>query len=668
MKKRASVILIIVLVLAMSLALSACLSGSVYAESNGSETGIDNGTVSNGSSDDKGGGAINAPDNAGGSFADTVTYRATFHVFSGTNVEPMDTWVIQYAPVTTRTGYRFIGWYLESDFSGEVVVFPYTMSADTDFYACWESAGSIAVSTVEDLKAIGADDASMVADYYLTNDIYITDEEWIPIGLNYDLLYDEEGEIEYIQLKGTDAPQAFAGTLDGHGYTIYNLNLKPFVTEKETNYLPYGLFSRLGSKTYNGRVYAPTIRNLKINNYNITIAGHLSKFYLGAFAGVMEAGLITNCHSIGKINNPKIEYDESIWDDFFGSYANPTERTDMGGIVGRLTAGTVSLCGAEGEITSESVADDVNVGGLVGYVDTGIVSGSRASVAVKGRYAGGLVGTNAGQIINSFATGNVNANLSFPAVGGGLVSVNTVTGYIQRCYSTGTVTARTAGGLIGANTFSYITALGGIVVDCYSVSNVHAAEYGGGLIGRAEADISVEGNESPIITDSFYFIRNCIAYGNVSVIVEDVYYEMDNGDIIESNGVYHSAFAGGLIGHAHEVRMSGCIALGDVVARSLRPIGDGAVYNSVYADNLVGQSSNLINRVSVNIYGAEGQSVIRNEYAFSGYNSAPIIARNGATGGNHLSSFAFLSSIGFDPLVWNLEGLNVPDGRYPVLK
>lgn len=64
-------------------------------------------------------------------------YTVTFETNGGDKIDSYKTGLISESPNTSRTNYLFDGWYLNSDFSGERVNFPFTVSKPTTFYAKW---------------------------------------------------------------------------------------------------------------------------------------------------------------------------------------------------------------------------------------------------------------------------------------------------------------------------------------------------------------------------------------------------------------------------------------------------------------------------------------------------------------------------------------------------
>ena len=167
-----------------------------------------------------------------------------------------------------------------------------------------------------------------------------------------------------------------------------------------------------------------------------------------------------------------------------------TGKAFVGGLVG-WNGGTVIASHASGNVSGDAV-----VGGLVGS-SRGISTarGSRGTSTVRDSYAavtvsaarhsaGGLVGSNGGTIISSFATGNVT---SINQVGGltGLSSdSNTAT--IISSYATGNVTGDgQVGGLLGRQGGTAGTGLVGAIMSSYATGGVSGNSSSvGGLVGK----------------------------------------------------------------------------------------------------------------------------------------------------------------------------------------
>jgi hypothetical protein len=116
-------------------------------------------------------------------------------------------------------------------------------------------------------------------------------------------------------------------------------------------------------------------------------------------------------------------------------------------------------------------------------------SWSSASIGTQGS-SGGLVGTNNGLILQSYATGSVSGGSH--GVQGGLVGTNSSTGVINQSYTTGSIeTSTSAGGLVGNNA--------GLIEESYSAATRSA----GGLPLAAYGGIAAE-NTGTIANNVFW--------------------------------------------------------------------------------------------------------------------------------------------------------------------
>ncbi len=147
--------------------------------------------------------------------------------------------------------------------------------------------------------------------------------------------------------------------------------------------------------------------------------------------------------------------------------------TGLFGTVGaNAVVGNVGLSGG-------SVSGNVNVGGLVGYLNGGTLSNSyyAGNVIGAGNAVGGLVGASTGSIGGSYATGSVRSPGSDV---GGLVGNNSTNSRIANCYATNSVSGGpvNVGGLVGGN---YV---GASIVGSYAAGSVTGTgNTVGGLVG-----------------------------------------------------------------------------------------------------------------------------------------------------------------------------------------
>ena len=180
---------------------------------------------------------------------------------------------------------------------------------------------------------------------------------------------------------------------------------------------------------------------------------------------------------------------------------------NMGSLVGVLYGNATNCTTTGGTVTSTNTTSnaDIALGGLAGYFENGVISKCSASVnisqATNGRDIGGLVGKMlAGTIENSCASGNVKGLQR--NVGGlvGLVSLSAGNAVIRNSYCTGNVDANAyCGGLIGYHEKGNLT-----VTNCYCTGAVNGTGFAcGGLVdivGAAAFNMSKSAAWGPSVT------------------------------------------------------------------------------------------------------------------------------------------------------------------------
>ena len=294
--------------------------------------------------------------------------------------------------------------------------------------------------------------------------------------LTADLDFDENGDGEITSAdaawwddgKGW-APlgyTSYTGVFEGNGHTISNLFINRSGLEN------IGLFGWLGS--------GGTIRNVGLSGVNVTSGRSGDSTTAAALAGRNE-GVITGSHAAGAVNGSAKHTGGLVGDNrgtVQDSYASAAvsgtggntiaSRVHVGGLVGKLTSGSIKNSYATGAVSGRNV----DIGGLVGYMDasdvfasyaTGSVTAEDGTVVLIGTRAGadsgGLVGSLASgsHIVASYATGavhGVNVNV------GGLVGTVFSGNYVVASYATGAVSGQGSrlGGLVGrGNTGATIT-------------------------------------------------------------------------------------------------------------------------------------------------------------------------------------------------------------------
>ncbi len=133
---------------------------------------------------------------------------------------------------------------------------------------------------------------------------------------------------------------------------------------------------------------------------------------------------------------------------------------NVGAICGHNT-GIIENCGSAGAISSN--LSNGRSGGIVGEnINTGVIRGCYSTATISGQYSGGIVGylynnnsSTSATVSNCYARGNVYGSES----SGGLAGFTNVydsrgTTHIEYSYSTGKVTGKNIGGLVGKSSSS----------------------------------------------------------------------------------------------------------------------------------------------------------------------------------------------------------------------
>lgn len=221
------------------------------------------------------------------------------------------TYVSPYAPYE-----KYIGGARDEKFDGTVIVDDYQFVTD----GCWLKDSEYYISNANGLKWV-ASTVNATTPYtptifdettvYLTNDIDLKNEEWIPIG------DDRSQRTEW------------HGTFDGQGYTIWNVKITKKTDRDDENKSSYGLFGNVKG----------TVKNLTVENVSISGAPK----FIGALIGRLNNGLVENCH----VKNSSVECNN--W--------------TIGGLVGQWNDGKISGCSVE-ETTVKGYAGVGAIAGL----------------------------------------------------------------------------------------------------------------------------------------------------------------------------------------------------------------------------------------------------------------------------------------------------------------
>ena len=206
-------------------------------------------------------------------------------------------------------------------------------------------------------------------------------------------------------------------------------------------------------------------------------------------------------------------------------------------------------------------------GGIVAYLDGGMINNCSSSGKITGKSSGGIAGYSEGKIYNCTSSALVNSinmiSLSSSGFAGGIVGENV--GDIWNCTSTGSIMASAlvddtwlkeifAGGIVGCQ-------LGGAIVNCSSegkvaAENVNVANsYAGGVTGYLSSGK----------------VCNCFS----------------KGDILTKSIKWSSSYSGGIVGYGTDT-VQNCYSVSNVksVSSSESYVGGISTYGSVITNNI----------------------------------------------------------------------------------
>lgn len=406
-----------------------------------------------------------------------------------------------------------------------------------------QSAGDLAMLAA----SVNQGDSTSSKYYKQTADIDLSsDEYWVPIGLE----------------------TAFAGTYDGDGHEISNINIVCGYDERgglfgyvengtiENVNLEGGTIYANGSKGDVGSVVA-FIKNGTVNHCSSSTnifenSGSSYSHGTGGIAGKAYNSVISNCVNsgnlsinsywswsggiVGIVDGARIGITEIINCKNYGDIScdEMNMETHLGGIVGFITDARIMIdgCSNYGDILSDSTIGETHFGGIVGtcnsYEDTHIIHCSNAGdlsslfsyndcVCAGGGIVGSTIGGNISECYNS---GNLIVTWPDDTYFGGIVGEDSG-GYgilsINDCFNVGNIVCKTTsnlarmGGIIGhgedtSETYS----------NCYNVGDISDnAYYRGGIVGWLD-----DNNDPAAVFSNCYYADTCdtgIGFGNGTV-------------------------------------------------------------------------------------------------------------------------------------------------------
>ncbi|MCS3498178.1 filamentous hemagglutinin family protein [Bradyrhizobium japonicum] len=389
---------------------------------------------------------------------------------TSTGTTSSDGLVLQYAQTTATGGYTISA--------------PVNLAAGSLFQTRKGSDAVITYAVITDVNALQNINTNRSGNYVLGANI----DASATAGWN--------GGAGFTPIGGIgDISSYFSGIFDGLGHHISNLTINRPSSDN------IGLF---------GYIDGGTIRNVGLEGGSVTgnnaVGGLVGSSGLWVYGGTSSVAYntISNVYNTGNVTGSGAMVGGLVGDAYITtisySYATGTVAGygAAGGLGGRVVASSVSNSYATGNVSA--VWD--GAGGLIGYnIGTwmgpgpadyaiGTVSHSHATGTVTGGVnVGGLLGyCNIGLVTDSYATGNVSGTGSNGGTGtsaGGLVGFASYS-QVERSYATGNVSGVDAvGGLVGGDWY------GGTVSQSYATGNVSGTRSVGGLVGHSNEAVSV---------------------------------------------------------------------------------------------------------------------------------------------------------------------------------
>lgn len=131
-------------------------------------------------------------------------FTVTFDSCGGNTVPSVKGKTVQTEPLPEKDGFDFVGWYENSDYSGNRVVFPYTISKDVKLYAKWQEKATYVQSTLDDFDYTEADGKITLTKYKGNKEHIILPENASALGGQVFQL--AEGESTVAAIKSLKIP------------------------------------------------------------------------------------------------------------------------------------------------------------------------------------------------------------------------------------------------------------------------------------------------------------------------------------------------------------------------------------------------------------------------------------------------------------------------------
>lgn len=479
-----------------------------------------------------------------------------------------------------------VGWNFSYPWQIETNNYPTFISyEDLNINGIGSESSPYEISNLAQLLWFGTDNTVWTKHFKQTEDISFPEvvntwdggKGWLPIGMNYNV-----SPNEYLYLKWPSF------IYDGNNKTISGLYSKRLDNEY------VGFFSYLPSNS-------SEIKNLTLTN--LTVIGNYN--HTGGLVGSSNAN-IDNCYCYGNVTG--LYYTGGLVGGNEGTINNShfsgtvTGSNNVGGLVGR-TDSTINNCTSEGTINGQTFT-----GGLVGLNYYATITNSRSNTNTSGNtFTGGLVGENLGQLTNCGSSGVLTGN----SKSGGLVGFNDGYASIHNSNNTCTVTGNEeyTGGLVGDNAGTIINSYseavingkyctGGLIgVNTGTISFSHnngtvtgtSEKKIGGLVGYNYSNGTINNSYNQAnVTGIDFFVGGLTGYNSSTI-----------NNSYNTGSVSSYDYVGGVTGCNNSGTITNCYSAG-VVISSLTHVGglialndQGAVNASFWDTDSSGQTASV---------------------------------------------------------------------------
>lgn len=213
-------------------------------------------------------------------------FTVMFDSCGGNTIPSVKGKTVQTEPLPEKDGFDFVGWYENSDYSGNRVVFPYTVSKNVKFYAKWQEKATYVQSTLDDFDYTEADGKITLTKYKGNKEHIILPENASALGGQVFQLAEDESTVAAI--KSLKIPQNIE-SIDGLSL-FWSVNLYTIeVDENNAKYASKG--GVLFNKTLDTLIAYPMGRSVETTNAYVIPEG-VKTIEQFAFTGYERKSLI----------------------------------------------------------------------------------------------------------------------------------------------------------------------------------------------------------------------------------------------------------------------------------------------------------------------------------------------------------------------------------------